>query len=64
MMDFIEEERVDLGRVVDQHHIDLTPEQLRNRIQPLIRRGFDVFQQLLGGEAVKLLQIEMINADF
>ena len=39
VVDLIKEERVDLGRIVDQHHVNLTAEQLGDRIQPFIGRG-------------------------
>ena len=64
MVDLIEEECVDLGRVVDQHHVDLAAEQLGNRVQPFVGRGLDVFQQLLGRQRIELFKVDVIDADF
>ena len=64
MVDLIKEERVDLGRIVDQHHVNLTAEQLGDRIQPFIGRGLDVFQQFFGCQRIELFKVDVIDADF
>ena len=63
VLDLVEEEHVDLGRVADQAEVGAEADQLGDGVDAVVGAVDDVFQQLLLRHAVKFGHVAVADAD-